>query len=539
MLRYLLTTRKKTTIIAFKGPIDSFLLFFRRYLSLAMKLKRENSKQIPAKDYKDALKVVYMLSALITILPFISKNVTECFKNGLDLLRKVLENAKPVATEDNSDKPSGKSIGGRPGRELKEKSNGKPGGQPKHKGTTHLQSEKPDRIVELYPADKGKYENNPRYTELPTQTRQVTDIINLTEITNYILHGYLDTETQEKIYGKFPDGINAPFQYGDNLRATVIHYYSKGSLSFEKIAELINEQYGVNVSTATVCNIIREDVHGSPNLELFEEAAKKSLSESSTLNADETGISLKGKTNWVHVLVNGFFTLLHLHPKRGKEGVEAMGILQNFKNYVVHDCWAVYFKYGFIHCLCNAHISRELTKAIEMGQNWADEMKQHLLDLLALKEAYGGLLPQSIQIQARKKYRKILEEGFAATGGVVLARPPGQKKRGRIAKPFYRNLLERLRLYEDAILRFITDQAIPWSNNDAERPVRSLKVHMKISGCFRSEEFAQNYCKLRGYIESCRKNGISVSVAIRMLVKGEVPEFILNVLGNEEFKNAA
>ncbi|MDR1049985.1 MAG: transposase [Deltaproteobacteria bacterium] len=93
-------------------------------------------------------------------------------------------------------------------------------------------------------------------------------------------------------------------------------------------------------------------------------------------------------------------------------------------------------------------------------------------------------------------------------------------------KPKGRNLLERLEICEDAVLRFITSEHVPFANNDVERPVRMPKVRAKISGCFKTSETAQGFCKMRGCIVSCKKNDISACESIKMLVQGQTPEFI-------------
>jgi transposase len=94
-------------------------------------------------------------------------------------------------------------------------------------------------------------------------------------------------------------------------------------------------------------------------------------------------------------------------------------------------------------------------------------------------------------------------------------------------------LLERLEICEDAVLRFITSEHVPFTNNDAERPVRMLKVHAKISGCFKIFEIAQGFCKMRDYIVSCKKNDISAYESIKMVVQGQTPEFIKTRLSSD------
>ena len=219
--------------------------------------------------------------------------------------------------------------------------------------------------------------------------------------------------------------------------------------------------------------------------------------------------------------------------------MDDIGFLPKFKGIGIHDCFAPYFKYGMIHALCNAHLLRENDCAEEMGQEWAGKMSELLLDLNLLTDCHGGMLPPRLREWAVKEYRKITAEGMAATGGEVLARHVGQVgKRGRIAKPKYRNLLERYIKYEDAVLRFTTDVNVPFTNNDAERPIRAIKLHLKVSGCFRSEEMGEGFLLMMGYLDYCRKNGINGFEAIKMLIIDEAPEFITKWL-DDAFKKAA
>lgn len=72
------------------------------------------------------------------------------------------------------------------------------------------------------------------------------------------------------------------------------------------------------------------------------------------------------------------------------------------------------------------------------------------------------------------------------------------------------HLLHRFRLHSDSILRFISDPAVPFSNNIAERAVRMPKVKQKISGCFRTATGANNFCTIRSCLDTLRKQGYSV-----------------------------
>jgi len=48
------------------------------------------------------------------------------------------------------------------------------------------------------------------------------------------------------------------------------------------------------------------------------------------------------------------------------------------------------------------------------------------------------------------------------------------------------NLTTRMRRDADQVLRLLDDTRVPFDNNQAERDLRMIKIHDKISGCFRS-----------------------------------------------------
>ncbi|HJH30722.1 MAG TPA: IS66 family transposase, partial [Methanosarcinaceae archaeon] len=62
---------------------------------------------------------------------------------------------------------------------------------------------------------------------------------------------------------------------------------------------------------------------------------------------------------------------------------------------------------------------------------------------------------------------------------------------------------------------------VPFDNNQAERDIRMTKVQQKISGTFRSIQGAHNFCRIRGYIATMKKNKISVMDAIEAVFNGK------------------
>ncbi|MDR3154153.1 MAG: transposase, partial [Deltaproteobacteria bacterium] len=259
----------------------------------------------------------------------------------------------------------------------------------------------------------------------------------------------------------FPPGEGAPVQYGPQARALALSLRDQRRLSCERAAELINGLAGYAMSQATAVNMALE-AENSPAMLLFEAGAKARLAGAPVLRADETGVGTGGKTNWAHVAADDEFSLFCPHAGRGHEGAEAAGIIPERRpdRFLTRDRLQTYFGYDRKRCLCNARLLRDLQKCVDAGggQKSPSRMQHPLSGLNAQTDAYGGKLPLSLQAGGRRTCETILAEGYAETGGRVLARPPGgKKKRGRIRKTFCRNLLETLDVQEDAVLRFTTD----------------------------------------------------------------------------------
>jgi len=57
-------------------------------------------------------------------------------------------------------------------------------------------------------------------------------------------------------------------------------------------------------------------------------------------------------------------------------------------------------------------------------------------------------------------------------------------------------------------------------HNRAERDLRMSKVKQKISGCFRTRQYAEAYCRISSYLQTMAYRGYNPLVAIQMALSG-------------------
>jgi transposase len=245
------------------------------------------------------------------------------------------------------------------------------------------------------------------------------------------------------------------------------------------------------------------------------------LQQAPVLHVDETGIRVAGRTAWVHVLSTARLTYYAHHAKRGREAIDAIGVLLRFCGRRVHDAWAPYLKLVGLYALCHAHLLRDLIGLFETTrQPWLQQMTTLLLNMKAAvaqaRAAGQSALPPRQCAGYEAAYTRILHEAERANP------PPAPTgKRGRPKQTPVRNLLDRFVDHRPAILAFLHDFTVPFDNNQAERDLRMLKVKHKVSGSFRSADGANYFCRIRGYISTLRKQGYSILDGLTSVFTGQ------------------
>jgi transposase len=411
-------------------------------------------------------------------------------------------------------------------KSLRVKTGRKPGGQPGHQGSTLQVTTTPDEVVE-HKVDACSYCGGDLSQVVPTvsQTRQVVDVKIVPLVTQHSVQSKTCPVCGKQTAADFPRGVDHYLQYGNTYKSLIVYLNQVNFVPYQRLAQISKDVLGIPVSQGTLVNIVHKC---GWSLKSALANIKDQLIKSSVAHFDETGTRVKGKTQWLHSAGNEQFTYLETHPKRGSAATQAIGILPEFTGTAVHDFWKSYYHYGKCkHALCNAHILRELNGIVEnYHQTWAVKMKGLLLDIKQSIEDSLGIVTINEFEDFEDRYDVILRLG-EKENPLDHARPVATKtltlshKRGRRAHTKARNLLDRMRRYKPDILRFMDDTEVPFDNNLAERDIRMSKVQLKISGGFRSDQGNIVCNRIRSYIATATKQGISVLEAIQAVLSGK------------------
>ena len=395
------------------------------------------------------------------------------------------------------------------------------GGQPGHPGHTLRMVEKADRTVR-HAVERCKDCGRSLAQQEPdrVERRQVFDLPEpKLEVTEH------QAEVKTCPCGcvnraAFPPEAAAPVQYGSRVKSVGVYLGEYQLLPFDRLAEIMRDLFACeSFSEGTLANF-KADC--SRRLEPVEAAIRSSATAAPVAGFDETGVRAIGSLHWLHTVSTRLLTWYYAHKRRGGAAMDAAGILSEYRGRAVHDFWKPYFDYDCDHALCNGHLLRELVFLWEeQTQKWAKDMIDHLLgikDAVVTAGAAGlSALPPSDQERFLKGYERIVQAGYAQN---PVAPAHGPKRRGRRKQSKARNLLDRFRDHPDSILAFMRDFAVPFDNNQSERDLRMMKLRQKISGTFRSFDALVNFCRIRGYVSTARKNGINALDALQRVFLG-------------------
>jgi len=436
-----------------------------------------------------------------------------------------LENKVSKDSHNSSKPPSSDGLQRRP-KSLKAKSGANVGGQFEHPGTTLKKSRTVDHTV-VHPLPIacdvcGAFLAGQAST-LENETRQVIDLPPIRfEVTEHrIMRAQCTCGAQH--CSAFPEEVKSAMQYGPGIRAASVYFTQYQQIPYKRCADAFRDLFGIKISAGSMVNFTRRAAY---KLKPAVAAIAQAIIEAPVVHYDETGMRVGKRLTWLHSASTASQTWYGHHVNRGEKAMNDFGILPLYRGVAVHDGWFSYRQYSCLHALCNAHHLRELLYIFESTQQqWARDM-MHLLcaakDEMAARKNPDAALSAKRCASIRNVYAALIAQGMADN--------PAQRReldqpiqRGRVKQSPAYNLLRRLHDYADDVLRFITDPAVPFDNNQAERDIRMPKLKQKVSGCFRTTHGIEAFCTIRSYLATLRKNQKNLLNALSETFAGRTP----------------
>ena len=395
------------------------------------------------------------------------------------------------------------------------------GGQPGATGTTLTMTDTPDQIEIHTPDVCGGCGNTLDGVDpVRVQRRQVVDVPPVVPVvTEHQVLTKVCPCCQTTTSGDFPDHVRAPISYGPRVRAFVVYLLARQHLPIERCRETVRDMCGIRMSTGTIDAIYTD---AARRLAGFITTLTTALRAMAVIHVDETSDRVGTQTCWMHVVSTRMLTLIHASTTRGVQAVHDAGVLAGYTGIIVHDRLAMYWQFTRArHQACGAHLIRDLAHVAEVATQkmWATAMSRLLVEINdacddARTRRLKTVAPQQ-QRQFAARYDQIVTDAHTANPP-----PASGRKRNRLERDSH-NLATAFTTHRAPILRFMYNLESSFTNNQAERDLRPVKIHRKISSCFRQIEGAQRFATVRSYLSTTRKNDIPAINALTDLFNNQ------------------
>jgi transposase len=400
--------------------------------------------------------------------------------------------ARPPKTPDNSSKPPSQGP----------KANGE--AKARCKGNAHAGAHRPlhanptrwrDVFVDRCPHCRAEVAGA---SQAPLQAYDRIEIPAITpDVTRVTLFGGTCPCCRARFKAIPPAGLEPGSPFGLNLRAFVLYLRFGQAIPFERLARLMLDLFGLSLSEGALANMLEDS---APAFDAQASAIRRELLSGTVLQSDETSVRVGKQTFWTWVFHHGDSACFIIRPSRSK------AVVEEFLGRVRPDFW-VSDRFGAQigwaakdHQVCLAHLLRDVQYAIDTGDHvFAPGLMAWLKRAVRIGRRRPNLADATLVA-----YHSRLQTRLDALLKVVPITEAGQKLQ-RIVKRFRQNLLV-----------FVTNRAVPPTNNGSEQALRPCVVFRKVTNCFRSRWGATLYADVRSVFETARRRGIALLPAIRL-----------------------
>ena len=348
---------------------------------------------------------------------------------------------------------------------------------------------------------------------------QVTDIepAPAPKVTQYVAQAKECAGCGAVSVGELPAHVRARASYGPETCAQAANLVSGHHMPVYRAALLLGQLAGIAVSTGWMAGI-RGRAAALVEASGFPDRVRELLKAAPAVHADETPARAARGTRYVHLACTRYLTCMHTGD-RSAEAIDAGRVLPGYAGVIVRDGYAGYGHLtSALHAWCGVHLLRDLKGLYDFEpaqQQWAAQTASLLIEArdaaAATRQAGQSTLAATVLEDLVSRYRALAAAGLAAN---LYRRSATAKDARRIAR--------RFRAFEDLILRFATRPDLDiFSNNEAERTIRPVKVQQRGSGgCWRTLQGLTEFAIVQSYLSTAAKWGISKLDVLRDLFGG-------------------
>jgi transposase len=405
-------------------------------------------------------------------------------------------------------------------RSLRERGKRRPGKQPGDPGMTMNLVDDPDETIDCPPGMCCGCGADLAGAPVTAQRRhQVTDIEPAPgpKVTEYVAQAKECAGCGTVTAGELPGHVRARASYGPETCAQAANLVSGHHIPVYRATLLLCQLAGIAVSTGWMAGI-RGKAAGLVEASGFTGRVRELLKTAAAVHADETPARAAGGTRYVHLACTSYLTCMHTGD-RSADAIDAGGVLPGYEGVIVRDGYAGYSHLtSALHAWCGVHLLRDLKGLYDFEpakQEWASQMAALLIKARdaagAARLAGQSVMDAAVLDDLVTRYRALAAAGLEAN---LYRRTATAKDARRLAR--------RFRTFEDLILRFATRPDLDiFSNNEAERTIRPVKVQQRGSGgCWGTLTGLAEFALVQSYLATAAKWGISKLDALRDLFNG-------------------
>ncbi len=306
---------------------------------------------------------------------------------------------------------------------------------------------------------------------------------------------------RKRVTAPAPEGFEPGSPFGPGLCALIIHLHVTQAVSFERLARLLSEVFGLTISEGAIANILSR---AATPLSAAATTIANTVRQSPVVGSDETSARVAGRTWWQWVLLSSTAICHIIADSR------AASVVTTFMNGAQPGVWVAdrysgQRGHGAARQMCLAHLPCCAQFAVDEGcTGFAPGFRALLLRAMAIGKRRDGLKDSTLA-----QYHAALERRLDRLLAGTMPEPAASRR-----------LFRAMRRHRDDLFRFVRQRDVPCTNNACERALRPSVIFRKVTGGFRAEWGANVYAAAASVIATGRLHGLTALQALREALDG-------------------